>query len=119
MNEEKEWMKKAEEDFETAKYNLKGNKIDAGLFYLQQSAEKSLKAVYIKKSKTLIKTHDLVLLAQKINAPKKIIEYCKEINPAYQYGRYPDVPAVNELNKKAEKFVEYVKEILKWAKENI
>ncbi|MGC9309974.1 MAG: HEPN domain-containing protein [Candidatus Nanoarchaeia archaeon] len=41
MKESKNWFSKAIKDFDTAKYNIKGDKIDAGLFYLQQSAEKN------------------------------------------------------------------------------
>ena len=119
QTESKIWFKKAEEDFDTAKYNLKGNKIEPAVFFLQQSAEKALKAIYIKEYKSIIKVHDLVLLAKKIKAPLKIIELCKELNPAYQYTRYPDVAPVNNLKEKATKFVNSVEEILKWTKENI
>lgn len=117
--ESKIWLKKAEEDFDTAEYNLKGNKIEAAIFFLQQSVEKALKSVYIKKFKNIIKVHDLVLLAKKIKAPLKIIEFCKELTPAYQYTRYPDVAPANNLETKAVKFVNSAKEILKWAKESI
>ena len=113
------WFKKAEQDFDTAKYNLDGDRIEAAVFYLHQSAEKALKSVYIKKLKSLIKVHDLVLLAKKVEAPSKIIELCKELTPAYQYTRYPDVIPVNNLKEKSMKFVKSVEEILKWTKENI
>ncbi len=118
-NESKIWFKKAEQDFDTAKYNLKGNKIEAAIFFLQQSAEKALKSVYIKKFKNLIKVHDLVLLARKIKAPLKIKEFCRELTPAYQYTRYPDIIPAKNLEEKAVKFVDSVKEILKWTGTNI
>ena len=51
MEEIKKWLEQAEKDFETAKYNLEGDKIEAGMFFLQQSVEKALKAVHIKKNK--------------------------------------------------------------------
>ena len=113
------WFKKSKQDFDTAKYNLKGKKTDAGLFFLQQSAEKALKAVYIEKFKSLIKVHDLVLLAKKVEAPEKIIGFCREITPAYQYTRYPDAEINLEIEQKANKFVDYVEEILEWAKKRI
>ena len=118
-NESQIWFEKAEEDFETAKYNLKGNRIEAAVFFLQQSAEKALKAVYIGKFKNIIKVHDLVLLAKRVKAPLKIIDFCTELGPAYQYTRYPDVIPVDNLKEKAIKFVNSVKSILKWTKENI
>ena len=67
------WIKKAREDLSTAKYNFDGEKYEAAAFFAQQSAEKSLKSVYLKLFKELIKTHDLVLLARKIDAPKEFL----------------------------------------------
>lgn len=120
MKEEiKNWLEQAKHDLKVAEYNLNGSFLDPAVFYCQQSAEKALKSVYIKKFKNLIRVHDLVLLARKIKAPLKIIELCKELNPAYQYTRYPDVAPVNDLKEKAVKFIDSVKEILKWAEENI
>lgn len=119
MEETKEWLKQAEKDFGTAKYNLNGGEIEAGVFYLQQSAEKALKSLYIKRYKKLIKIHDLNLLAKKIDAPSNIIEYCKKLNPSYSYTRYPDVLKVDNLDIKAKEFLSYVEEILQWVKKKI
>jgi len=119
MEEIKRWFGQAEKDFDTAKYNLNGEKTEAGIFFLQQSAEKALKALYIKKYKKLLKVHDLVLLARKINAPKKILNFCQELSPAYHYTRYPDIPLINDLGNMPDKFVNYTEEILKWVKKNI
>lgn len=105
----KDWIEQAEKDLDTAKYNLKGEKIEAGFFFLQQAAEKALKAVYIKKFKELLKTHDLFLIAKKLESPKQILEYCKKLTPAYQYTRYPDVPQVENLEELEEDFVIYAK----------
>src|SRR3989338_10412611 len=85
----KEWIKRAEEDIDTAKYLLKGNKLRAAGFFVQQSLEKSLKSLYIKKFGKLWKTHDLVELARIVDAPKDIIEKCAEADPAYIAMRYP------------------------------
>lgn len=114
MEEANKWYSKAIEDFDTAKYNLKGGKIDVCLFYLQQSAEKALKSVYIKKFSDLIKIHDLIILAKKINAPDNIVNYCKSLNPAYQYTRYPDsIVKIDNPEKKVKDFINYVEEILR------
>ena len=120
MREEtKKWIDKSKEDLETAKYNLKGEKTEAGIFFLQQASEKALKALYMKKNNILLRTHDLVLLARKVNAPNKILDFCKELSPAYLYTRYPDIPSEENLNIKANEFVNYTKEILKWVEQNI
>jgi len=119
MDEYKKWIEQSEKDLDTAKYNLEGKKIEAGIFFLQQSAEKALKALHIKKYKELLKVHDLVLLAKKVNAPKNIIEYCKKLSPAYQYTRYPDSIPIDNLHQIAYEFLNYTEEILKWVKKNI
>ena len=119
MEDSKKWIKKAEEDFETAKYNLEGGKTDAGFFFMQQSAEKGLKAVYLIKFKELLKTHDLFILAKRLNAPKEILGYCKQLTPAYQYTRYPDISPIEKIEELEDDFINYCKEILKWCKKNI
>ena len=119
MNEAKKWTEQAERDFDAAKYNIEGGKIEQGIFFLQQAVEKALKAVYIKKFKKLFRTHDLILLAKKINAPKNITEKCKELNPAYQYTRYPDIPQMDNLDEIKNDLIKYSEEILTWAKKNI
>ncbi len=119
MEDYEKWLNKSEEDFSVANYNFDGDKTEAGFFFLQQAAEKSLKAVYIKKFNDLLKAHDLFLIARKVDAPKKILEYCKKLTPAYQYTRYPDVSFTENLNDLKEDFIFYCEEIIKWCKENI
>ena len=119
MEEYKEWLQKAEEDLDTAGYLLKGNRFEATVFFLQQSAEKALKALYIKHFKKILRTHDLVLLSKELNAPENIVKECKELTLAYQYSRYPDIPRIGDLKNKTSDFLKITKEILKWVKENI
>jgi len=119
MDEFNIWFKKAEEDLDTAKYNIKGDKLSPGFFFLQQSAEKALKAFYIKKFGKLIKTHDLVLLAKDLKVPKNIEEFCMLLTPAYNYTRYPDIIAIVDFKSKAESFIKSTEEILQWVKKNI
>ncbi len=111
------WIKKAGQDIKTAKYNIKGKEIEAGAFFLQQSAEKALKAVYIKRFKKLIKTHDLVRLAKEIGAPDKIVNGCKKLTLIYQYTRYPDVsPDTGFSKEEINDFIKSTEELLKWTK---
>ena len=104
-NEHAEWIAKAERDFDTAKYNIEGKKFEGGLFFLQQSAEKALKALYIKKFRKLFKTHNLVVLARALKADKRILTICEQLSPAYQYTRYPDVAEIGDLEQKASIFL--------------
>lgn len=119
MEEANKWFSKSLEDFETAKYNFNGEKLDAGLFFLQQSAEKSLKALYIKKFKSLFKTHDLVLLGKRLEAPFEIIDYCKKIAPAYSYTQYPDASTEEFDENEVNNYIKYCSEIISWVKKNL
>lgn len=119
MEEEfKAWMKRAEQDLEAAKYNLKGKFLNASIFYSQQSVEKALKALLIKKTKDFPKIHDLTRLAKLVNAPIKIIKLCSNINPGYILSRYPDQEEEYE-REDAEKMIKNSMEVLKWIRENL
>lgn len=111
--EEKGWMKQAEADLDVAKYNIDGGKVESGVFFLQQSAEKSLKALYIKKFKSLLKTHDLFILAQRLDAPSDILNYCKRLTPLYSYTRYPDAPKIKNFNEKIPELIKFSEEIIR------
>ena len=118
-NEYDEWFDKAEKDLITAEYNIKGEQLEAGAFFLQQSAEKALKAVYIKLKGELFRTHDLVTLARQLNAPKEIEESCQQLNPAYNYTRYPDAVKNVNLGEIIEELKESAVEVLEWARKKI
>ncbi|MBS3072110.1 HEPN domain-containing protein, partial [Candidatus Pacearchaeota archaeon] len=91
----------------------------AGAFFLQQSAEKALKALLIKRMKELMKTHDLVVLARKLNAPEETIEHCKKLTVVYLETRYPDTNIAKEIKEEIENLKDSAKEILKWTKKNL
>lgn len=119
MNEQNKWLEQAKHDLKIAEYNFKGNFLDAGVFYCQQSVEKSLKAVYIKKFKELLKIHDLIILGRKINLPERFLEKVSELNSAYIESRYgislEKIPAELFDKKEALEFLNLTNEILKWA----
>jgi len=115
----KKWIEKAEDDFDTASYNLRGKKTDAAIFYSQQAAEKALKAFYIKKYKKLLKIHDLVLLGKAVGLPNDLLNEVKELTFAYIYSRYPDVKEESNLKDKVVNFLNVSKRIIRWVKKNI
>lgn len=85
----------------------------ASAFYSQQSAEKILKAICIKQFNELIKVHDLVFLAKKVDAPQNIVENCKILSKVYIQSRYPgDVTASEAIGKgDAEEYLTIAKEV--------
>ncbi|MFQ6107207.1 MAG: HEPN domain-containing protein [Thermoplasmata archaeon] len=115
MNEEAEtWWKQALKDLDTARQLLGMDNYEGAAFFAQQSAEKGLKALHIDRFRELKKTHDLVLLARDLGLPKRLIDLCKELSPAYIYTRYPDVVPVENVEKVSKELLGYAEEIVRW-----
>lgn len=112
------WLKRAEEDLNVAKYNHEGKKFYAAAFFCHQTIEKALKALYIEKKNEIVKTHDLILLAKRLNAPNEIIEYCSKINPAYLDTRYPDIPSSYSYTESKD-IINSTEEVLIWIKNSL
>src|SRR3989338_10074087 len=112
------WLEKARGDLKASKDSLNSKNYEWACFQAQQASEKALKSLYIKKYKKLLKIHDLVLLARKINAPKEIIVLCSKINPAYTDARYPDLSR-DYSEKDAQEIINFAEEVLKWTKKSL
>ena len=119
MEEEtKNWFNQAEKDFSDAEDSFDSEKYEWASFQAQQSVEKALKSLYIKKYNKLIKTHDVVFLAREINAPEEIITFCRKINPSYIDTRYPDL-AKNYSKGNSKEILNITKKVLSWIKNNL
>ena len=121
MKEEvKNWWERAKKDLNTAKNSLNSGDYYATSLFSQQSAEKALKALQLKKENKIIKTHDLLFLAKKLEIPENLIENCRKLKPVYIETRYPDIGAdipSKRFNKKNSlEFVQTAKEVLEWLK---
>mgnify|MGYP006306439591 CR=1 FL=1 len=119
MDNFSKWFKQAKHDLEVAEYNYKGNFFDSSIFYSQQSVEKALKSLLIKKEDKFLKIHDLVMLGKKVDLPEKFFRGASKLNSAYIASRYnisPDkIPAELFSKKETKEFLNLAKEILKWA----
>jgi HEPN domain-containing protein len=91
----KEWISKADEDFEFALSNLNEGKrfFSQICFHFQQASEKYLKSFIIAKELEFRKIHDLPLLLKICSARdpslEEIREDCEYLNPFYVDTRYP------------------------------
>lgn len=114
------WIKQAESDLDSARYNLKGKKFDVAAYLCQQVIEKGLKALYLKQKKELWKTHDLVKLATLVKAPPEIVKICNDLNPIYVEDRYPDysdtIPAKKFSGEDVKEFVKKAQKVILWIK---
>ena len=77
------WLEQAERDLKSAKNSFESKDYYVSALLSQQSAEKSLKFLYLLRKKELIRIHDLVKLAKEVGAPLEIIKICASINPVY------------------------------------
>lgn len=119
MREEaKNWWEQAQSDLHTSEVNLKEGIYYASAFFSQQAAEKALKAVQIEKLGKFFKVHDLLTLAESVNAPKNIVMRCLRINPYYTITRYPDV-GNNTDKEAAQELLNGAREVLEWAKQTL
>lgn len=114
MNPAQEWLTKAQEDFDTAEYNLKGGKVSYAAFLFQQAVEKALKAVLIKEGKPVPKIHDCGVLAQAVHAPPGLLKTAESLTRYYFRTRYPD-KALEQIDKEqVERLRGAAREIIGW-----
>lgn len=114
------WIDNSNYDFKTAKSMQRARRYVYTVFMCQQSIEKYIKALYLKKHKTEApKSHNLLYLLEHIDV--EIAEddkkFLAEISSYYISGRYPDykkkVSAM--LNrKKAKEYLNRTWGFLKW-----
>ena len=118
ITESKKWFEQARKDLKAAKDSLNSENYEWACFQAQQSSEKALKALHIKRYKHLLKVHDLVLLAKRINAPNEIIASCSKINPSYADTRYPDMSKIYS-KEDAKVVINLTGDVLKWIEKNL
>jgi HEPN domain-containing protein len=124
MKEEvSKWLKLAKDDLKSAKVNFKSKQYYVCSFLCQQSAEKALKALLIKKIGKLIKIHDLIVLGNKVDLPENLSKKCDKLNSVYLDARYGDLGGKlpsKKFNKKISlEFLNTAKELLKWVEKSI
>ena len=71
------------------------------------------------KRKDIIKTHDLLVLAEILDLPFNLREKCKELTLIYIFARYPDTIGIFEIKTKAKRYISFAKRIKKWASKQL
>jgi HEPN domain-containing protein len=99
--------------------------LDAGVYYAsvffsQQAAEKALKAAIVDHQHRSPKGHNLVQMANSLNAPVEIMNAAAELNPEFLASRNPEsvdgVPAQLYDKTSARLHLRCAQDILEWAK---
>jgi HEPN domain-containing protein len=115
-----DFWSQARADLATAVTLLDAGVYYASVFFSQQAAEKALKAATSDKQQRSIKGHNLIQIANGLNAPVDIMNAAAELNPEFLLTRNPDsadgVPA--QMYDKASARLHYrcAQDILDWAK---
>jgi len=124
MKEEvKRWFDLARDDLSSAQVNFKNKQYYVCVFLCQQSVEKALKSLLIKKTGRLLKIHDLVILGKKVDLPSHLLEKCDKLNGVYLDTTYGDLGGklpsqkFNKVN--STNFLKIAKELLRWLGKNI
>ncbi len=124
MKEEvKRWLQLAKDDLNSAQANFSTGQYYVCAFLCQQSVEKGLKALLIKNTGKLIKTHDTVLLGKKLNMPEHLLDACTRLNAVYMDARYGDtggmLPSEKFTKEVSMRFLENAREACSWVGKNI
>ena len=114
------WVDNSNYDLKTAKSMQKARRYVYTVFMCQQSIEKYIKALYLKKHNTEApKSHNLLYLLEQIDVEISEDEkkFLAEISSFYISGRYPDykkkISAMLD-SMKAKKYLKKSEEFLKW-----
>ena len=117
------WIEQAREDIVTARAMFRSKRWKYTIFLCQQSVEKYLKAIFLKKKGEFPpRIHNLFRLAEIIDNElfsDSYLEFFSELSLYYIQSRYPeDIDKMKEINKKdrAKEILKKTEEVVKWIK---
>jgi len=85
------WRRVAERDRALAAYALDGGFRASAVLHACQAAEEALKAEWIRTTLSEPpRSHDIISLAESLNAPEDVLDSCRRLRPHYTTSRYPD-----------------------------
>ncbi len=110
----------ARADLATAVTLLDAGVYYASVFFSQQAAEKALKAAIVDGQRRSPRGHNLIQMANSLNAPVEIMNSAAELNPEFMATRNPEnvdgVPAQLYDKTSARIHLRCAQDILDWAK---
>ena len=122
MERSKDWFDQATNDLKHAESDLEHGFYDWSCFSSQQSAEKAVKAVFIKLGAEAwgYSVADLLMeLSKKFKVPEDLIDMALELDKAYIPTRYPNAhpsgaPWRKYTETEARRLLNYAKKILRF-----
>ena len=113
------WLELAEHELGEARAALAAGLYQMVAFFSHQIAEASFKALWIQEADGLPpRTHNLVDMAEHLNAPAAVLSAARILNPLYSATRYPDIangnPGKNYDQAIASDALERAEEVFQW-----
>ncbi|MGI0141552.1 MAG: HEPN domain-containing protein [Candidatus Micrarchaeales archaeon] len=115
-SDEKEWLDIAADNLVTARILYDNERLRDAAYYCQQVAEKSLKAVQVRKLKRFDKVHDLQELAESVGAPTQVKKNSKVLTKYYISARYPIREEGSITENDVSMAISQAEEVLEWAR---
>lgn len=113
----------ARADYATAVTLMDAGIYYASVFFSQQAAEKALKAATVEKLQKVPKGHNLIQMANALDAPLEVMNSAAELNPEFLATRNPEnsegVPAQIYDRKSARLHLRCAQTIVDWIKKII
>ena len=95
----------------------------ASVFFAQQAAEQALKAAHIQKLQKIARGHNLIQMANALQAPLEVMNSAAELNPEFLATRNPEaasgVPSRNYDRKSARLHLHCAQTIVDWIKASL
>ncbi len=117
------WWEQAQADLRAAQFNLTGGQYFVAAFLSQQAVEKALKALIIKKTNTLVKIHDLVILGRKAGLDEALLKKSELLSKVYIESRYGIIgdtaPSKKFTKENTAAYLSIAEEILSWVQKKM
>jgi HEPN domain-containing protein len=123
-----DWLKEAEDDLESARCLLRGEKYSKACFHAQQAAEKAMKALLIRRCNRYEEVHSVVFLLDAargiLSIPDELPQVANRLDRHYIPSRYPNAwpsgaPYERYSREDAEEALRDATRILEFAKKSI
>jgi HEPN domain-containing protein len=116
------WWEQAKADMKTADVTFEGKRYYASVFFAQQSVEKALKALLLKRIKNPqapeMTSHSLIFLGKANHIPESFHSFLRDLTGAYTASRYPagteEPPEALYDDAIASRLLAGAKEVLEW-----
>lgn len=113
------WIEKAGSDLRKARDVYGIGHLDLAAFLCQQSVEKALKAVLIKKKNKFPKIHTIGVLGRLAGLKEGLIFESVRLDPVYTASRYPGTDETDFDKGDVDEFIKIAERVLKWSKKEI